>query len=713
MPSSLRCESRIERVVVYARGAMIARRILLPAEVPSGALDLVVPGLSPLAEPGAFRADTFGARLVLGVRPRLVVPERPDGGGEAREKVRALERAAQALQSRRAETLARRESLLGLAPRPALNGRSRKADPAGRFGDAVAVSALADELARSLDAELEKLQAELEANTRAAAAARLEAEQASSRARLAPGHPSWEVTLHLADGGPVSRIELTYPVPAARWWPAYSARVAAGAGSAELALEAFVAQASLEDWTGVRIGLCTADMAADARLPELSSLRLGRAQPPRRPGFRPPPEGLEALFAGYDRTMRGLPPPSAAPPVTVTEEIEIPSNLPYDEPAEEPEPSTDLLRVDALAEQDEAPAKDLRELRKAMPRRPPAPAAAPPPPPAAKAMVPLSAAAPMPQATGAPMMQAPGRRSAPSGMVAGMAAEVGGGGFGAAAAPEPEIDTDTWLDYDALALPPVEAARRGRLTRGSAADRRPLLNHALVQVESASPPGGALDPLRSRGEFDHRFDAEGVVDVPSNGLPHRVTLAAAQAPTRARFRTVPREGAEVYREAVLTNPFPAPLLGGPVDVFVDGALVATTALSPVGRGGPLTLGLGVEERLRVARNARAEEATKGVFSGTTAVDHRVAVDVASALGREVELEVLERLPVSDDRDVKVTPLEARPPGEAYDQADRGAPLRGGVRFRLKVPAGGKATLTYGYRVELPSKMEVVGGNRRE
>ncbi|HEY3445573.1 MAG TPA: DUF4139 domain-containing protein [Myxococcales bacterium] len=725
MPEKLVCTSRIARVVVYARGAMITRRVTLGAPAPQEAVDLVVPGISPLAEPGAFRADTLGGRLVLGLRPRLVFPERSSGGGEIREKIKELEREAQKLQARHAELTARREGLLALDAHPALNGRTRRADPAGRFGDALAVDALSAELTGALDADLQKLAGEIEASDRSLAAARLEAAQATSRAKAIPGHPAWEVTVHLAAGSPLTELELSYPVAAARWWPVYSARIAAGAASAELSLEAFVAHASFEDWTGVRIGLCTADMAADTRLPELDSLRLGRAQPPKKSGFRPPPEGLEVLFAGYDLAMRGLPPTGAGAVIGGSfqnEAITPPQgNL---MPPSEDKPMLEQAKDEAYDDLDELSAAPMEAEEEAAPEREMFKKAdfkmrsgAPPPMQAAPSAAAMSTARPMaPGAAPSPKGGAMRARNAP---LAGRRQEMGeggGGSFGGMALPEPEpeeIDADAWLDFDALALPANESSRRGHLTKASSGDRRSLLAEANVRVEAASPPGGPLDPLRARGEFDHRFDAQGPVDVPSNGLPHRITLAAAGAPVKARFRAVPREGAEVYREAVLTNPFPSPLLGGPVDVFMDGALLSTTPVSPVGRGGVLTLGLGVEERLRVARNARAAEAAKGVFSGTSAIEHHVDVDVTSALGLDVELEVLERLPVTDDKDVKITALEAKPAGEAYDQADRGLPIRGGVRFRLHVPAGGKAALSYGYLVELPSKMEIVGGNRRE
>ena len=221
------------------------------------------------------------------------------------------------------------------------------------------------------------------------------------------------------------------------------------------------------------------------------------------------------------------------------------------------------------------------------------------------------------------------------------------------------------------------------------------------------------DPLEARGRFDHRYDAEAAADVPASGRPHRVGVASAEGPSTPRFVAVPREVAEVFREAEIQNPFGAPLLSGPVDVFLDGALLTTAPLSFVDRAGWIRLGLGVEERLRVARNARVEEGTAGLLGGSAVVDHAITVDLASSLGRKVTVEVLERVPVSDDKDVEVKTTYARPDPERYTQADRGPPLRKGLRFAVDVPAGGKAKVELGYRVTLPSKNEIVGGNRRE
>lgn len=292
--------------------------------------------------------------------------------------------------------------------------------------------------------------------------------------------------------------------------------------------------------------------------------------------------------------------------------------------------------------------------------------------------------------------------------------EEGGLGAGAveheAMAIEP---ADAWLDFDTLRLDPAAPrARRGRLVRdaglsGARADA------AAMAIERLEPPAGTVDPRASRGLFDAVYTAAGTTDVPSSGRPHRVAVVTAETAATPRFVTVPREAPEVYRRADVTNPFGVPLLTGPVEVLIDGALVALTRLSYTDRGGPISIGLGVEERVRVARNARTEEGTAGLLGGSTTLDHTVTTDLSSSLGRKITVEVIDRIPISDEKDVEIKILASQPQHSPYTQADLGQPVRRGLRWEVEVPAGGKAKVEHRYRITLPSKMEIVGGNRRE
>ena len=319
-----------------------------------------------------------------------------------------------------------------------------------------------------------------------------------------------------------------------------------------------------------------------------------------------------------------------------------------------------------------------------------------------------------------------GRRARTPGIIArpllgGAAAEGGFGGGGEqgeyppALEPEPTLSEppDAWLDFDHLIMAgPSDASRRGRLTYSGEPDSGQR-QQASAQLESLAPSDRLVDPQSSRGRFDHRYDADGLVAIPSDGQPHRVALLCAETVPALRLLTVPGERPEVYREAELPNPCEAPLLSGPVDVYVEGSLLTTASIDHIDRGGTLRVGMGVEDRLRVARNVRSDEDTAGLLGGSMVVTHTVTIELSSALGQPSTVEVLERLPVSEDKSMTVELLAVRPEASPYTQAERGAPIRGGLQWRIQLAAAGKAKIEYQYRITFPARTEIVGGNRRD
>ena len=101
-----------------------------------------------------------------------------------------------------------------------------------------------------------------------------------------------------------ARVVLEYRVRGARWAPSYVARIRDGGETVQLGSRAIVAQQTGEDWTGVNVTLVTASAETITALPTLTSLRIGRRQPPGKTGWRPPPVGTDELFHDYQRGYR-------------------------------------------------------------------------------------------------------------------------------------------------------------------------------------------------------------------------------------------------------------------------------------------------------------------------------------------------------------------------------------------------------------------------
>lgn len=282
------------------------------------------------------------------------------------------------------------------------------------------------------------------------------------------------------------------------------------------------------------------------------------------------------------------------------------------------------------------------------------------------------------------------------------------------APPEPEPapiePANAWMDYESLVLQGPEHPRRGRLTTPPDHTTAHRVT-AYDRIKAISVPH---DPLQTRGQFDHRYHADAPCDVPADGTLHRASVVSGRASFRIVHKTVPRLAPEVYRTIEFSNPLDAPLLSGPVDVWEDGSLLARAELERVDRGGKVRIGMGVEERVRVARNAWMEEEAAGVLrGGGTSLIHTVSMELSSALPGAVEVEVYDRIPVTDNKNILIKLEKTNPEPTTYKQDDRNNPIRGGLLWRVHLEPGRRTTIHYGYRVQIPARTELIGGNRRE
>ena len=527
-----------------------------------------------------------------------------------------------------------------------------------------------------------------------------EREARGSTARGAKHHELWkaiDIELATAPGSGEVRMRIEYQVPAARWAPSYVARL--DETGARVELRALVAQRTGEDWVDVALVLSTAEPAQLAELPELAPQRIGRRQEiaPRR-GFRAAPIGADTLYADYDRTR-----PLAAP---------IPP--PLDPPSMEHAPAlADEDWEDGSSHATGAFVTPAMGMPMPMPQQMQYSG-----PPASRSR----AAASRP--TAAPL----GRSSAPRGglLASSLSASHGRGGPGgardeetaAAAAPSAPVPR---LDYANLRMPPPGAADRGRLGPAPidplAAAGELAARSETNAIVALALPRGCADAWAHT--YDYAFAADGRIDVAADAAWHSLAITAQPAAVTLRHVTVPREQPDVFRVARIANPFAGPLLAGPIDVYDRGQFLVTSEIEATPPGGQVEIGLGVDAQVKVARNSDFREEAVGMLRGALKLVHAVAIDVENLSPRAIDLEVRERVPVVREGDdaIEVALTRVEPAWESWTP-DPDAPtaqrLRGGHRWRVAVPAdGGKISLRAAYEVKIGSKLELVGGNRRE
>jgi hypothetical protein len=665
-------ESRIEQVTVYANGARVRRVASLRAPLPSVVRFV---GLPLAVIDDTVRSEAEGA-VVTAIRVSVDTPTGEPRAEESDELRAARQRVA--LADSEVERL--RAALDKLAAAPIIEDDPSDEPPAAWASIVMARRELVALRAKREQALREQLSAALHEldDAKRALDVVIEREHKASTAKAARLHEVRKLAELELSGSGDATLRIEYQVRAARWAPSYVARL--DNDEARFELRAVVAQDTGEDWTDVALRLSTAEPERFTQLPELQPQKIGRRQQePAKRGFRAPPAGADTLYADFDRSF----------PTVRTATVE----------ANEPEEREDLALFDQVWDEDTSKPR----ARFAMP-----------------------ASAPLAKKSG-------GMIGAIGGAVAGtiaapfaLAAQAvtrGAPGGGAAefaktraAVPAPPTPR---LDYGNLRMATAKSAERGTLVPV----REPLDVDLATRVATGIalidqlplPPGHVGDWAHN---YDYAFASDGKVEIKSDAAWHSIALTSRAGTAKIRHVAVPREQADVFRVAAITNPFDGPLLPGPIDVYDRGQFLVTSEVDYTPPGGRVDVGLGVDPAVKIARNVEFHEEPTGMLRGGLRLVHAITIDVENLAARPIELEVRERVPVrrEGDDDVEVSLGKVDPPWERFTpdtDAPREARLRGGYRWQLKLPATSKQLLRAGYEVNIAGKHELVGGNRRE
>ncbi len=109
---------------------------------------------------------------------------------------------------------------------------------------------------------------------------------------------------------------------------------------------------------------------------------------------------------------------------------------------------------------------------------------------------------------------------------------------------------------------------------------------------------------------------------------------------------------------------------------------------------------------------RFEEVEAGITGAHNELTYQVELEVKSLLNKEISLDIFERLPVTKDKTIDIEMFDANPTPSKITDIE-GDVLRGGLHFTLKLIPGKKYHCNYKYKIVIPKKKEIIGGNRIE
>jgi uncharacterized protein (TIGR02231 family) len=276
--------STIDSVIVYPDGAAVTR--IIRADLPGGDSVLLARDFPPGLDPASLRVEGQGGeRLTIGaIDARPPRAERPPLSPDLENRIEALRDERGGLDDRIAAATARRKFAQRFADSaPAGLGAKGEARPLAEWR--AAFSAVAEEVAAA-DADIRAAKVRQREIDRELA--RLEAERSANPPR------KMEVRIDLAaDAATSATLRVTYTVRGARWTPLYDARLDTGGRDRKPALElvrrAEIIQSSGEDWNDVALAVSTVRTAKGGSAPELTSLLVRYAEPPKPVAAPAPP----------------------------------------------------------------------------------------------------------------------------------------------------------------------------------------------------------------------------------------------------------------------------------------------------------------------------------------------------------------------------------------------------------------------------------------
>jgi uncharacterized protein (TIGR02231 family) len=232
--------------------------------------------------------------------------------------------------------------------------------------------------------------------------------------------------------------------------------------------------------------------------------------------------------------------------------------------------------------------------------------------------------------------------------------------------------------------------------------RQVAVQRAGLGREAAPTPGSVELPGVDDGGDIQVLHGRGRSRVPSDGRLNLVPLFDFECPAQRQLVAMPELESRVFLKVVATNSSRHPILAGPVELIRESGTVGWTRVLFVAAGERFELSFGHDDGLRVYRATKAGTRRDEV-DGWQHADTVVRVYLSNLEDVEKRVQVLERIPVAEIEQVKVTLLEehCRPHLPRLDK-------EGFCSFEVVLPGNTQSSVQLGCRVSTAPGVEGLG-----
>ncbi|KAF8148204.1 hypothetical protein B0H34DRAFT_669004 [Crassisporium funariophilum] len=256
--------------------------------------------------------------------------------------------------------------------------------------------------------------------------------------------------------------------------------------------------------------------------------------------------------------------------------------------------------------------------------------------------------------------------------------------------------------------------------------------HAALRI----PKRGLL--VSSKGDISATFSIPGLINIPSDGTSHNVTITELSLDAVMSWVCVPKKEPKAHLTANIKNDSEYTFLSGMTSVYVDGSFISRSNIPAVSPQESFDCALGLDPSIRIVYHPRTKKVSRtGITrkSTTYAFDQRLTITNTKSSAIE-GFKILEQFPVSNDATIVVN--LTNPPLVVPQQNKKGVysisqPVKIGTQtvaqwkgtdepetdpnllgkdgefsWVCSIPAQGKLNLAMSWEVVSPSGSDIVG-----
>ena len=155
-------------------------------------------------------------------------------------------------------------------------------------------------------------------------------------------------------------------------------------------------------------------------------------------------------------------------------------------------------------------------------------------------------------------------------------------------------------------------------------------------------------------QFSTQYEISLPQNIPSDGKYHLVGLESYELKSSYAYHTVPKLDKGAFLLARVSDWGQYNLLPGNANIFFEGAYVGQSSINPNVSSDTLLISLGRDEGIKVSRTELKDYTSKKLVGANKKETYAYEIEVRNNKGYPIDIEILDQIPVSQNKDIQVT-----------------------------------------------------------